>query len=140
VAVSVTVSVVFWRFSESVNTVVTSWRVPSALTDDGGLYSAVGTELPSAADRRACPVVRLVSEEAAAAISNVAEDVGKTTLRVGAGFTEATVLVRCVVLADFAVPAEAPCDDGDDVSADAVGAPTPSAAAPTPSATANPPT
>jgi hypothetical protein len=121
--------------------VVASWRVPSALTDDGGLYSAVGTELASAAaDLRACPVVRLVSEEAAAAISNVAEDVGEATRRVGAGFAEATVLVRCGALADFAVPAEAPCDDGDDVSADAVGAPTASAAAPTPSATANPPT
>jgi hypothetical protein len=96
--------------------------MPSALTEDGGLYSAVGTELPSAAT-----------------ISTVAEDVGKMTFRVGPGFTEATVFVRCGALADFAVPAEAVCDDGDAVSADAVGVFNHNAP-PTPSATANPPT
>lgn len=84
-------------------------------------------------------MVRLVSEAAAATISTVAEDVGKMTFRVGPGFTEATVFVRCGALADFAVPAEAVCDDGDAVSADAVGVFNHNAP-PTPSATANPPT
>jgi hypothetical protein len=69
----------------------------------------------------------------------MAEDVGTAVFRVGPGFTGAVVFVRCAALADVAVPEDALCDDGDDVSADAVGVPS-HTAVPTPSATAKPPT
>ena len=74
-----------------------------------------------------------------AAISNVTEDVGASTLRVGTPLSDATVFVRCVARADFAVPEECDDDDDDALSADADGAVT-MTAAPTPSATASPPT
>ena len=106
-----------------------------------GIVSAVAAEaaLPAAAGRTTCPVVRLGSAEVDAAISNVADDVGAVAFRAGAGFIEAIVFVRCGTLADLAVPEEALCVDGDELSADAVGVPSQSAP-PTPSATASPPT